>query len=136
MLRRPVGVVNVSLGRLCGPAGFLSEIIADPVHSLIDQSRNAEECKTNLNADGFGVAWYGHRPEPGLYCDVYPTWSDPNLQALSEQVKSAFFWRMSAPRLNLRSVAIIGTSLPSIGGVSCTMDRSAGLRRLAKRLIC
>ena len=74
-----------------GQPVFLSEIIADPVHSLIDQSRNAEECKTNLNADGFGVAWYGHRPEPGLYCDVYPAWSDPNLQALSEQVKSALF---------------------------------------------
>jgi hypothetical protein len=36
---------------------FLADIIADPVHSLIEQSRRAEECKTNLNADGFGVAW-------------------------------------------------------------------------------
>ena len=40
-----------------GQPVFLSEIIADPVHSLIDQSRKAEECKTNLNTDGFGVAW-------------------------------------------------------------------------------
>ena len=69
----------------------LADIIADPVHSLIDQSRNAEECKTNLNADGFGVAWYGHRRKPGLYRDIYPAWSDPNLRALSEQVKSALF---------------------------------------------
>lgn len=74
-----------------GEPVFLSDIIANPVHCLIDQSRNAEECKTNLNADGFGVAWYGHRPEPGLYRDVHPAWSDPNLRALSEQVKSALF---------------------------------------------
>ena len=74
-----------------GEPVFLSDIIANPAHCLIDQSRNAEECKTNLNADGFGVAWYGHRPEPGLYRDVHPAWSDPNLRALSEQVKSALF---------------------------------------------
>ena len=74
-----------------GEPVFLSDIIANPVHCLIDQSRNAEECKTNLNADGFGVAWYGHRPEPGLYRDVHPAWSDPNLRALSEKVKSALF---------------------------------------------
>ena len=74
-----------------GQPVFLSDIIANPVHCLIDQSRNAEECKTNLNADGFGVAWYGHRPEPGLYRDVHPAWSDPNLRALSEHVKSALF---------------------------------------------
>ena len=74
-----------------GQPVFLADIIADPVHSLIDQSRNAEECKTNLNADGFGVAWYGHRRKPGLYRDIYPAWSDPNLRALSEQVKSALF---------------------------------------------
>ena len=74
-----------------GQPVFLADIIADPVHSLIDQSRNAEECKANLNADGFGVAWYGHRRKPGLYRDIYPAWSDPNLRALSEQVKSALF---------------------------------------------
>ena len=55
-----------------GQPVFLSDIIANPVHCLIDQSRNAEECKTNLNADGFGVAWYGHRPEKGLYYDLDP----------------------------------------------------------------
>jgi predicted glutamine amidotransferase len=70
---------------------FLADIIADPVHSLIEQSRHAEECKTNLNADGFGVAWYAHRTQPGLYRDIYPAWSDPNLRALSHQVKSPLF---------------------------------------------
>ena len=31
---------------------------------------------TAVNADGFGLAWYGERPEPGLYRDVMPAWSD------------------------------------------------------------
>ena len=55
------------------------------------QSRAAEECKTSINADGFGVAWYHARPEPGLYRDVFPAWSDPNLKALCAQVKSHAF---------------------------------------------
>jgi glutamine amidotransferase len=37
------------------------------------------------------VAWYGDRPEPGLYRDVMPAWSDPNLKSLTAQVKSGLF---------------------------------------------
>ena len=70
---------------------FLEEIISRPDHSLIAQSQQADECKTTTNADGFGVAWYDHRTEPGLYRDVYPAWSDPNLAAVAAQVKSGLF---------------------------------------------
>ncbi|MGC3937204.1 class II glutamine amidotransferase [Roseobacter sp. EG26] len=70
---------------------FLSEILTAPAHSLIKQSKAATECKTAINADGFGLAWYDQRPEPGLYRDVYPAWSDPNLAALADQVKSPLF---------------------------------------------
>jgi len=70
---------------------FLSEILTAPGHSLIHQSRNAAECKTAINADGFGLAWYGARREPGLYRDVYPAWSDPNLRSLAEQVQAPLF---------------------------------------------
>lgn len=70
---------------------FLSELISAPEQSLIEQSRSAQKCKTAVNADGFGVAWYAHRAEPGLYRDVYPAWSDPNLKALADQVKSSLF---------------------------------------------
>ncbi len=37
------------------------------------------------------MAWYGERPEPGLYRDVMPAWSDPNLRSLTAQVKSGLF---------------------------------------------
>lgn len=74
-----------------GAPVFLSDVIASPHHSLIDQSKAAAECKTPINADGFGLAWYDQRPEPGIYRDVYPAWSDPNLLALAYQVRSSLF---------------------------------------------
>lgn len=70
---------------------FLEEIISQPGHSLIHQSHCATQCHTAINADGFGVAWYDARPEPGLYRDVLPAWSDPNLRSLTAQVKSGLF---------------------------------------------
>lgn len=70
---------------------FLSEVLTAPDHSLIDQSRAASKCKTAINADGFGLAWYDARETPGLYRDVYPAWSDPNLRALTDQVRAGLF---------------------------------------------
>lgn len=70
---------------------FLDEIVSSPGHSLIRQSHCASECKTAINADGFGIAWYAERAEPGLYRDVYPAWSDPNLRSLVAQVRSGLF---------------------------------------------
>ena len=74
-----------------GQAIYLEELLTAPGHSLIDQSRAATQCKTAINADGFGVAWYGDREEPGLYRDVFPAWSDPNLASLARTVKSHAF---------------------------------------------
>lgn len=70
---------------------FLEDVIATPGHSLIAQSIEATECKTATNGDGFGLAWYNNRPEPGQFRDVLPAWSDPNLRALAHQVKSRLF---------------------------------------------
>lgn len=70
---------------------FLEEIVSRPGHSLIHQSHCATQCHTTTNGDGFGLAWYADRPEPGLYRDVMPAWSDPNLRSLTAQVKSPLF---------------------------------------------
>jgi glutamine amidotransferase len=70
---------------------FLSEILTAPSHSLIHQSRAASQCKSSINADGFGLAWYDKRPTPGQYRDVYPAWSDPNLASLAQQVEARVF---------------------------------------------
>ncbi|MFB2532308.1 class II glutamine amidotransferase [Paracoccus sp. p3-h83] len=70
---------------------YLEDIVSRPGHSLVRQSQCATQCHTATNADGFGLAWYGDRPEPGLYRDVMPAWSDPNLRSLTAQVKSGLF---------------------------------------------
>ncbi len=74
-----------------GAPVFIEEVVTQPGHSLIEQSKHATECKTETNGDGFGLAWYGAKPQPGLYRDVYPAWSDCNLRALCEQVQSRLF---------------------------------------------
>lgn len=74
-----------------GQPTFLEDIVSRPGHSLIHQSHCATRCHTAINADGFGVAWYGEKPEPGLYRDVMPAWSDPNLRSLTATVKSGLF---------------------------------------------
>ncbi|MBR0557284.1 class II glutamine amidotransferase [Ciceribacter sp. L1K23] len=70
---------------------FLEELVISPAHSLIEQSHCATKAKTATNADGFGIAWYGDRPEPGRFRDVLPAWSDCNLKSLARNVRSPLF---------------------------------------------
>lgn len=74
-----------------GEQVFLEDIVTAPCHSLIAQSHCAQEAKTATNGDGFGLAWYGEREEPGLYRDILPAWSDPNLISLCRQIRSGLF---------------------------------------------
>ena len=69
-----------------GARAPVADLITAPSNSLIAQSREASECKTALNGDGFGLAWYDALPEPGLYRDAAPAWSDPNLRSLAQQL--------------------------------------------------
>lgn len=74
-----------------GPPIFLGDMIMSPDHSLIEQSQMASEAKTTVNGDGFGMAWYGERAEPGVYRDILPAWADANLQSLAKQIRSPLF---------------------------------------------
>lgn len=74
-----------------GPERFLEDVVSAPSHSLVAQSHCALEGRTATNGDGFGIAWYGTRPEPGLYRDILPAWSDPNLRSLCRQIRSGLF---------------------------------------------
>jgi glutamine amidotransferase len=71
---------------------LLEKLVASPSHSLIKQSQHASESKTETNGDGFGVGWYGERPEPGLYRELRPAWSDENLWSICAQVRSKLFF--------------------------------------------
>lgn len=70
---------------------FLSDVVLAPERSLVSQSAHALEAKTATNGDGFGLAWYGEREHPGVYCDVMPAWGDRNLSSIAEQVRSRLF---------------------------------------------
>ena len=74
-----------------GPTIPLERVIVLPSHSLLDQSQNATEAKLSVNGDGFGVAWYGQDPTPGLYRDVLPAWSDGNLRDLCRMIQAPLF---------------------------------------------
>jgi glutamine amidotransferase len=69
----------------------LEDIVVRPKHSLLTQSHDATEAKLAVNGDGFGFAWYLDRPEPGLFRDVLPAWSDGNLPSLCRMIRSPLF---------------------------------------------
>jgi ergothioneine biosynthesis protein EgtC len=75
-----------------GAPVFLEDLVTSPCHSLIHQSLHAEEAKTGINGDGFGLGWYADRPEPGLYREIRPAWSDENLLSIARQVRSHLFF--------------------------------------------
>ena len=75
-----------------GPPIYLDQLMVHPENSLIDQSRDAHESKSAINADGFGIGWYDLRPEPGLFRDVYPAWNDENLLNVCQQIKARLFF--------------------------------------------
>ena len=47
---------------------------------------------SSTNGDGFGLGWYGEHPEPGLYREVRPAWSDENLRYLCRHLRSHLFF--------------------------------------------
>src|SRR5688500_20326452 len=70
----------------------LEQYVTAPAHSLVVQSVRALESTASTNGDGFGLGWYGERPEPGLYREIRPAWSDENLRSLCDQVRSRVFF--------------------------------------------
>ena len=70
---------------------YLEDIVTAPSHSLMAQSHGATHGITPTNGDGFGLAWYGERREPGLYRDILPAWSDCNLKSMARQIRSGLF---------------------------------------------
>jgi glutamine amidotransferase len=52
----------------------------------------ALESTAATNGDGFGLGWYGHLPDPGVYREVRPAWSDDNLRNLCRHIRSHLFF--------------------------------------------
>ncbi len=85
-----------------GPEIHLDTLLIKPEHSLLMQSRFARENYVSglpdfpdgafpTNGDGFGIGWYADKPEPGLYRELRPAWSDENFFSLAASIRSGLF---------------------------------------------
>ena len=70
----------------------LEHYVTEPNHSLVSQSIHALQSTASTNGDGFGLGWYGDHPEPGLYRELRPAWSDENLRYLCRHIRSHLFF--------------------------------------------
>jgi predicted glutamine amidotransferase len=75
-----------------GETTALEHYVTEPAHSLVTQSIAALESTASTNGDGFGLGWYGAHPEPGLYREIRPAWSDENLRYLCRHLQSRLFF--------------------------------------------
>jgi len=75
-----------------GETTAFEHYVTEPEHSLITQSLRALEATTGTNGAGFGLGWYGNHPEPGLYRETRPAWSDENLRYLCRHLHSHLFF--------------------------------------------
>ncbi len=68
---------------------LLSQLVTEPVHSLIHQSYHSEEREEPLNGDGFGLAWYVPEDDrPALFKSVSPAWNNMNLREIARVTRS------------------------------------------------
>ena len=74
-----------------GKPTTLYRFLYEEEYSLIEQSVHARKSKSIVNADGFGIGWYGDTIEPNRFRDVLPAWGDENLLSLSKCIKSSLF---------------------------------------------
>lgn len=75
-----------------GPEIPLRDFLLEPAHGLMEQSWEPRELRyAKLNADGFGIGWYGVNDEPVVYRESTPIWADPNLNVLADEL-SADLW--------------------------------------------
>ena len=74
-----------------GQPVLIEELLFNTRHGIVDQSLHARMGAEPTNGDGFGLGWYGTRPEPALYRSVEPAWGDPNLRELAAQIESHLF---------------------------------------------
>ena len=55
-----------------GQSIYIEDWLLNSEHSLIEQSKSADLTKYEVNGDGFGIGWYGQKPEPGLFKSIRP----------------------------------------------------------------
>lgn len=75
----------------------MDTLVTRPTRSLVEQSLNSrmsfkpDGSAVNTNGDGFGLGWYGDKPEPGLFKVPSPAWNNENISELCTQISSGLF---------------------------------------------
>jgi glutamine amidotransferase len=64
------------------------DLLFRPAHSIIDQSLHSRLGVTTTNGDGFGIGWYGERPEPAVFKSTDPAWNDQNLREIAGRIRT------------------------------------------------
>src|SRR5262245_43386959 len=67
------------------------ELLYEPEHSLIHQTKVSCHSDDGINADGFGIGWYGTLNTPGVYRSTAPAWSDRTLREICSQLEAEIF---------------------------------------------
>jgi len=74
-----------------GPRERLDRLLLTGDHDLVAQSYQPRQMQDALmNADGFGVAWYGDAtaPSPALYRTAMPLWGDENFPRMAPHLNA------------------------------------------------
>ena len=92
-----------------GPPIQLDELLYKPDHSIVHQSTHAREREEPLNGDGWGVGWYEPEmtPEPAVYREVRPAWSDENMRRVSPVIETPLYFahvRAASPGLAVQQL--------------------------------
>ena len=66
----------------------LKQYLFEEENALITQSQRPIPAFNQLNADGFGLAWYDHPQDknPGLFRSTQPVWNEINLKHLVQKI--------------------------------------------------
>jgi glutamine amidotransferase len=76
---------------------FIDILVTKPDHSLVEQSMNArfsfkpDGSLLATNGDGFGVGWYMHKEEPGLFKTAEPAWANESIREICSQTQAHTF---------------------------------------------
>lgn len=76
---------------------YLENIIIKPSSSLVEQSLHAKLSYSHdgkilsTNGDGFGIGWYYHKNQPGLFKSSEPAWANENISEICSQTKAHIF---------------------------------------------
>lgn len=88
---------HVQVDSLYWTAVHLDTLVTKPTSSLVAQSLDSKYSFGSdgsilaINGDGFGLGWYMHKDEPGLFKTAEPAWANENINEICAQVQAKIF---------------------------------------------